>query len=176
MAITAPRSLGHRWQTYPAEEVTDALVTAMALGGVEYLFFSSGSDLIPFQEAIAKAQELGRPAPRLVTMLHEIVNLNAAMGYTMTSGRPAVSAVHVDAGTLNCGAGLHTVWRGNYPVVLMAGAAPTSLPGAMRGSREGFHYWYQELPDQGSIVRQFAKWVQELDAHDNPGLMMSRAL
>ncbi len=160
----------------PAPTVSDVLVAALAANGVQELFFSSGTDLIPYQEALAKARAHGRAAPRVRAMLHEIVNLNAACGYTLTSGQPAVSAVHVDAGTLNGGAGYHTILRGNYPVLVTAGAAPTSLPGTMPGSRDGYYFWYQELPDQGGIVGQFAKWDRRLELQDNPGLLVSRAL
>jgi acetolactate synthase-1/2/3 large subunit len=159
-----------------APEVSDVLVASMVANGVEELFFSSGTDLIPYQEAIAKAKAHGRKAPRVRAMLHEIVNLNAAIGYAMTSGKPAVTAVHVDAGTLNCGAGYHTVMRGNYPIVVTAGSAPTTLPGTMPGARDGYYFWYQELPDQAGIIRQFAKWDRKLELQDSPGFLMSRAL
>ncbi|MFN8636120.1 MAG: thiamine pyrophosphate-requiring protein [Chloroflexota bacterium] len=163
-------------QTTAPLEVSDILVASMVANGVDTLFFSSGTDLIPYQEAISKARATGREAPRVITMLHEIVNLNTAIGYTMTSGKPAVTGVHVDAGTLNCGAGYHTVMRGNYPVVVTAGSAPTTLPGTMRGARDGYYFWYQELPDQAGIVRQFAKWDRKLELQDSPGFIMSRAL
>jgi acetolactate synthase-1/2/3 large subunit len=108
-------------------DVSDVLVASMVANGVDTLFFSSGTDLIPYQEAISKARATGRNAPRVITMLHEIVNLNAAIGYTMTGGKPAVTGVHVDAGTLNCGAGYHPILRGNYPVVVTAGSTPSRL-------------------------------------------------
>ena len=37
----------------------------MGLGGVDYMFFNSGSEIMFMQEAIAKANALGRPAPKL---------------------------------------------------------------------------------------------------------------
>src|SRR2546422_7578447 len=61
------------WTETGAEEWADAIVAAMKLGGVDNLFFVSGSELTFYQEAIAKAHAKGRPAPRLVTMLHEHV-------------------------------------------------------------------------------------------------------
>src|SRR6266699_96462 len=95
------------WGEYAAEEWSDAIVTAMKLGGVDNLFFVSGSELNFYQEAIAKAGAKGRPAPKLVTMTHEHVALNAALGDTMVRNQPAATAVHVDVGTLHYGAALH---------------------------------------------------------------------
>ncbi len=87
-----------RWVECPAEEWSDAIVAAMKLGGIDYLFFVSGSEIGFFQEAITKAETRGWQAPKLLTMVHEGVALNAAMGYTMVTGKPTAAAVHVDVG------------------------------------------------------------------------------
>ena len=36
---------------------------ALKLGGIDYLFFVSGTEIGFYQESIAKAEALGRPAP-----------------------------------------------------------------------------------------------------------------
>ncbi len=164
------------WAQYPAEEWSDALLAAMKLGGVEHLYFVSGTEMSFFQEASAKAQALGRPAPKLMTMMHESVSLMAALGETMVSGRPAATAVHVDVGTLHYGAGLHAAWKGGYPVLMTAGTGPRAFPGSMRGARDTHVQWMQEPRDQGEIVRQYTKMDHRLEHQDNPGLMVSRLL
>ena len=164
------------WGEYAAEEWSDALVAAMKLGGIDNLFFVSGSELAFYQEAIAKATERGHPTPRLVTMIHEHVALNAAMGNTLVSGKPAATAAHVDAGTFHYGAALHTAWRGGFPVLITAGTGPRAYPGSMRGARDGTQQWLQEPRDQGEIVRQYTKMDHRLEHQDNPGLMVSRLL
>jgi acetolactate synthase I/II/III large subunit len=164
------------WGEYAAEEWSDALVASMKLGGIDNLFFVSGSELAFYQEAIAKATQHGRPAPRLVTMIHEHVALNAAMGNTLVTGRPAATAAHVDAGTFHYGAALHTAWRGGFPVLITAGTGPRAYPGSMRGARDGTQQWLQEPRDQGEIVRQYTKMDHRLEHMDNPGLMISRLL
>ncbi|MCZ6452289.1 MAG: thiamine pyrophosphate-binding protein, partial [Deltaproteobacteria bacterium] len=83
------------WVETPADEWSDAVVAAMKLGGVDNLFFVSGSEVGYYQEAIAKAEERGWPAPKLITMVHEGVALNAALGYSMVTGKPSATAVHV---------------------------------------------------------------------------------
>ncbi len=164
------------WNHYPAEEWSDAIVTSMKLGGVDYLFFVSGTEMSFFQEATTKAEILGRPAPRLVTMIHESVALHAAIGVSMVTGQPAASAVHVDVGTLHYGAAVHAAWRGGYPVLMMAGTAPRAFPGSMRGGRDSAIQYVQEPRDQGEIVRQYTKMDHRMEHQDNPGLMISRLL
>jgi acetolactate synthase-1/2/3 large subunit len=164
------------WTETGAEEWADAIVAAMKLGGIEHLFFVSGSELTFYQEAIAKAHAKGRPAPRLVTMTHEHVALNAALGSAMVRNQPAATAVHVDVGTLHYGAAIHTAWRGGYPVLMTAGTGPRAFPGSMRGARGSSVQWIQEPRDQGEIVRQYTKLDHRMEHQDNPGLMISRLL
>src|SRR5262245_6766542 len=171
-----PRTVGDGWTSVPADERGDAIVTAMGLGGVDYMFFNSGSEIMFMQEAIAKANALGRPAPKLVMMAHEYPALNAALGYAAASGRMAATAVHVDVGTQHYGCAIHTARHSGLPVLITAGAPPVSYPGSMRGSRDGSHFWVQQTADQNGIVRQYMKWDHRLEYQDNPGLIVSRAV
>ena len=159
MIQTQERGTEAWWTETGADEWADAIVAAMKLGGVEHLFFVSGSELTFYQEAIAKAHAKGWPAPRLVTMTHEHVALNAALGDAMVRNQPAATAVHVDVGTLHYGAAIHTAWRGGYPVLMTAGTGPRAFPGSMRGARGSSVQWVQEPRDQGEIVRQYTKPV-----------------
>jgi acetolactate synthase-1/2/3 large subunit len=172
----APKSMPHHWTRVAADEAGDAIVAAMALGGVDYLFFTSGSEIMFFQEAIAKAQAHGRAAPRLITMTHEYASLNAALGYAAMTGRPAATAAHVDVGTQHYGCALHTAWWAGLPILIMAGAPPVAYPGTMRGGRDGAHFYLQQTLDQNGIARAYTKWDHRLEYQDNPGLIVSRAL
>jgi acetolactate synthase-1/2/3 large subunit len=165
------------WCELPAGDVGDAIVSALVAGGVEVLFFTSGSEISYFQEAIAKARAEGRPAPQLITVTHEHASLNAALGYAAVSGKPAATAVHVDAGTLHHGGAIHNAMHAALPVVITAGFPPTTYAGTSPAARNGGgHLWLQETYDQHSIVRQYVKWDRRLNQHDNPGMVVSRAL
>jgi acetolactate synthase-1/2/3 large subunit len=166
------------WVEVPADEVGDAVIAALELGGVEYLFFTSGSEIGFFQEAIAKAKSQGRnKTPRLITVNHEHTSLNAALGYAAVSGKPAITAAHVDVGTQHYGGAVHTAWHSGLPVLITAGAPPTAHPDSMRGARDGGgHIWMQQSFDQHGIVRPYVKWDHRMEYQDNPGLMISRAL
>src|SRR5438552_5184125 len=122
-----------RWSDYGAAEWSDALVAALKLGGVDHLFFVSGSEIAFWQDSVAKAQEKGWPTPKLITVPHESVALNAALGSAMIRNQPEATAVHVDVGSLNYGGAIHTAWRGNYPVLITAGAGPRAYPGSIPG-------------------------------------------
>jgi acetolactate synthase I/II/III large subunit len=165
------------WTSVPADYRGDVVVAAMALGGVDHLFFTSGSELAFYQESVAKARHHNRPVPRLVTVTHEHVSLNAALGYAAVSGKCAATAAHVDCGTQHHGGAIHTAWRSGLPVMITAGGAPSAVTGSMPGSREeGAHLWAQQVYDQGGILRQYTKWDKRLEYQDNPGLLVSRAL
>ena len=125
------------WTEAPADNAGDAVVAALAAGGVDHLFFTSGSELAFLQEAVAKARALGNARPiRLITMPHEHASLNAALGFAAVSGRPAMTAAHVDAGTLQYGGALHTALHTGLPVLITAGSPPTAYPGSMKGGRD----------------------------------------
>jgi acetolactate synthase-1/2/3 large subunit len=167
----------HTWAEMPAGDVGDAVIAAMAAGGIEHLFFTSGAEIVWYQEAIAKAKAHGRPAPRLITMTHEHASLNAAIGYAAVSGKPVATAVHVDAGTLNYGGAIHTAAHAGLPIMITAGTPPVAYPGSMRGARDrGGHLWLQQTWDQNGIMRAYVKWDHRMEYQDNPGLMTSRGL
>ena len=78
------------WVEAPADCVGDAIVAAMTAGGIDHLFFTSGSEIAFYQEATAKARAHGdNRTPRLITVPHEHARLNAALGFAAVSGRPA---------------------------------------------------------------------------------------
>lgn len=165
-----------RWVEVDADEVGEALLQAWWLNGIDHVLFTSGADLAWMQEATEKLAALGRPTPSLVTMLHENTSLNAACGYAMVAGKPIATAAHVELGTLNYGDAIHTASRGQYPVLLTSGKTPSAYGGTAPGDRGQDPVWRQDLPDYGSIVRQYVKWDHELTALENAGLAAGRAL
>ena len=166
------------WIDAPADDVGDAMIAALSAGGVDHLFFTSGSEIGFFQEATSKARARGHNHPiRLVTVPHEHANLNAALGFAAVSGRPAITAAHVDVGIQHYGGAVHTAYRSGLPVIMTSGFPPTSYAGSAKGGRdEGGHLWMQETYDQNGIVRNYTKWDHRLTSQDNPGMMISRAI
>ncbi|MCX7308711.1 MAG: thiamine pyrophosphate-binding protein [Afipia sp.] len=152
------------------------MLDAMVANNVDHVFFTSGTEISFYQEAIAKQVATKKANIRLISVLHEHACLNAALGYSAVSGKPTVTAVHVDVGTLHHGGAIHTASRSGLPVLMTAGAPPTAYSGTTKGSRDAAHFWLQEVYDQNAIVRQYVKWEHRLVSHENPGLVVSRAL
>src|SRR4029079_6768566 len=123
------RNDSRAWVEVPAEDNGDAMVAAMAEAGVDYVFFTSGSAIGFYQEAIAKAHAQGRRAPKLITVTHEPLSLNAPLVYAAVAGTPAVTAAHVDCGTQHYGGAVHTAFHCGLPVMITGGGSPPSYHG-----------------------------------------------
>jgi len=160
----------------PAQQSAEALVASMKLNGIDRLWFVSGSELAFFQESAVKHRMLGRPAPQIMTMTHENAALAAACGETVVTGRPSAAAFHVECGLINAGGAIHNADRGRYPVLLMSGYPPSAEMGSVPGARSSFIQWYQQIRDQGELLRQYMRWDHKLAPYDNAGLVISRAV
>ncbi len=156
-------------------EAAEAYVEALTAHGVGYLFLNPGTDTFPVQEALVKLESLGRPVPRTVLCLFEVVALAAAHGYFAATGRPQAVLVHVDVGTQNLGGMVHNAQRGRAAVLISAGRAPYTTDPAQRGSRDTYIHWLQEQFDQHGIVRNYVKWDYELRRPDQVGEVVARA-
>jgi acetolactate synthase-1/2/3 large subunit len=159
-----------------AEQAAEALMASMKLNGIDRLWFTSGTELAFFQEVPVKHQALGRPAPRIMTMTHENAALSAAMGETMITGKPSSTAAHVECGMINAGGSIHNADRGHYPVLMMSGYPPSAETGSVPGARDAGIQWYQQIRDQGELVRQYMRWDHKLASYDNPGTVVTRAV
>ncbi|MFN8534050.1 MAG: thiamine pyrophosphate-requiring protein [Dehalococcoidia bacterium] len=157
-------------------EAAELMMAAMKLGGIDNLWFVSGSELTALQEAGAKARHFGRPTPTIRTMIHEHAALCAALGESMVTGRPTCACAHVELGLLNMGGAIHIAGRGGYPTLILTGAPSAAYPGSGPGDRSHTVYWQQQIRDQGEIVRQYTKWDYKLAPYDNAGLTVTRAL
>ncbi len=160
----------------PAEQAAEALMASMKLNGIDRLWFTSGTELAFFQEVPVKHQALGRPTPRIMTMTHENAALSAAMGETMITGKPSATAAHVECGMINAGGSIHNADRGHYPVLMMSGYPPSAETGSVPGARDAGIQWYQQIRDQGELVRQYMRWDHKLASYDNPGTVITRAV
>jgi acetolactate synthase-1/2/3 large subunit len=155
-----------------------AFLEALAEAGVRYLFANLGSDHPDIIEALAQARADGREGefPQLVVCPHETVALSAAHAYAAVSGRPQAVLVHVDSGTQNLGGAVNNASRGRVPVLIFAGTAPATIEGELRGSRNEFIHWLQDVPDQRGILRNYVKYDNELRTGRNVKQVVHRAL
>lgn len=153
-----------------------AWLEALNDAGVAFIFANLGSDHPGIIEALAEAKALARPAPRLITCPNEMVALSAAHGFAQVTGRPQVVLIHVECGTQALGGAVHNAARCRVPVLIFAGASPITQEGELRGGRNEFIHWLQDVPDQRGIVRGYMKYDNELRSGRNLKQMMFRAL
>lgn len=140
----------------------EALVTTLVDRGAEVLFLNPGTDTAPVQEAVLALRSRGRGAPRVVLCLHEVVALAAAHGFYAVTGRAQAVMVHVDVGTQNLGSMVHNAARAEVGVVILAGRTPYTAEGELPGGRDSTVHWWQDVPDQAAIVRQYVKHADDL--------------
>jgi acetolactate synthase-1/2/3 large subunit len=153
-----------------------AFVEALNEAGVSFIFANLGSDHPGIVEALAEAKATGRPAPKLITCPNEMVALSAAHGYAQVTGRAQAVLVHVECGTQALAGALHNAAKGRVPVLIFAGASPFTQEGELRGSRNEFIHWIQDVFDQRGLVRGYVKYDNEIRTGRNIKQMIHRAL
>jgi acetolactate synthase I/II/III large subunit len=153
-----------------------AFLEALADAGVSCIFANFGSDHPGLIEALAQAKATGQPAPRLITCPNEMVALSAAQGFAQATGRPQAVVVHVDCGTQALAGAVHNAAKCRVPVLIFAGAAPHTQEGELRGSRNEFIHWIQDVPDQRGLVRGYVKYDNEIRTGRNVKQIVHRAL
>jgi acetolactate synthase I/II/III large subunit len=154
----------------------ELLLDSLREHGVDCIFANLGTDWAPAVEAIARFRKRDAELPRVVLCQHESVALSAAHGYAAATGRAQAVFVHADVGTQNLGGALHNAFRARAPVLVIGGLSPVTTRGELPGSRSNPIQYWQDVPDQAGIVRQYAKWTGELRTARNVRQVVARAL
>jgi len=153
----------------------ELILQSIAANGVKKIFFCGGTDNYFFMESVAKFKALGKPCPDLVTVLHESDALYMNMGYFQWTGKPQVTLLHVDCGTINAGAAWPEAWHAGAGIVVMAGRTPWTTKNELPGARSISVHWQQEVYDQAAVIRQYAKWDYEIKTVENASLVVQSA-
>ena len=141
---------------------SSALLDALQDLGVEFIFANFGSDHPAIVEAIAAARAAGRAIPRIVTCPNEMVGMSAAHGFAAATGRAQAVLVHVECGTQALAGAVHNAAKGRIPMFIFAGASPLTQEGELKGSRNEFIQWIQDVHDQRGIVRGYMRYEGEV--------------
>jgi acetolactate synthase-1/2/3 large subunit len=157
------------------DEGHELILQAIAANGVKKMFFCGGTDNFHFMESVAKFKAQGRPAPDLITVLHESDAVYMNMGYFQYAGQPQVTVLHVNCGTMNAGAAWQEAWHTNAGIVVLAGRTPWTTKNELPGSRSYYVHWQQEMYDQAEMIRQFVKWDYEIRTVENAALVVQSA-
>ena len=153
-----------------------AFLEALKEAGVSYIFANLGSDHPAIVESIAEGKASGRGFPAMLTCPNEMVALSAAHGYAQVSGQAQAVIVHVECGTQALGGALHNALRARVPVMIFAGATPYTQEGELKGSRNEWIQWIQDIADQRGIVRNYVKFDYEFRTGRNIKQLVHRAM
>lgn len=153
-----------------------AFLEALKEAGVSYIFANLGSDHPAIVESVAEGVANGRGFPAMLTCPNEMVALSAAHGYAQVSGQAQAVIVHVECGTQALGGALHNALRGRVPVLIFAGATPYTQEGELKGSRNEWIQWIQDIADQRGIVRNYVKFDYEFRSGRNVKQVVHRAM
>jgi acetolactate synthase-1/2/3 large subunit len=151
------------------------LLEALQDLGVEFIFANFGSDHPGIVEAIAVARAEGRPIPQIVTCPNEMVGMSAAHGFAAATGRPQAVLVHVECGTQALAGAVHNAAKGRVPIFVFAGASPLTQQGELKGSRNEFIQWIQDVHDQRGIVRGYMRYEGEVRVAASMKQLVARA-
>jgi acetolactate synthase-1/2/3 large subunit len=153
-----------------------ALLEALVEWGVTHIFANFGSDHPALIEAIAEARATGRTIPAVVTCPNEMVALSCAHGYAQATGRAQAVFVHVECGTQALAGAVHNAAKARVPVFIFAGMSPFTQGGELKGSRNEFIQWIQDVHDQRGIVRGYMKYDNEYRTGANLKQVTYRAM
>lgn len=154
---------------------SSAFLDALIDHDVSYIFANLGSDHPALVEAIAEARAAGRAIPEIVTCPNEMVGMSAAHGYWQASGVPQAVVVHVECGTQALAGAVHNAAKGRAPMLIFAGSSPFTQHGELKGSRNEFIQWIQDVHDQRGIVRGYVRYDNEIRTGRNVRELVNRA-
>lgn len=153
-----------------------AFLEALKEAGVSYIFANLGSDHPAIVESIAEGKATGHKFPVMLTCPNEMVALSAAHGYAQVSGQAQAVIAHVECGTQALGGAVHNALRGRVPVLIFAGATPYTQEGELKGSRNEWIQWIQDISDQRGIMRNYVKFDYEFRTSRNVKQVVHRAM
>jgi acetolactate synthase-1/2/3 large subunit len=155
---------------------SSAFLDALVEAGVSHLFVNLGSDHPALVEAIAEARATGRKIPAVVTCPNEMVGMSAAHGFWQATGIAQAVLVHVECGTQSLAGAVHNAAKGRASILVFAGASPFTQNGELKGGRNEFIQWIQDVHDQRGLVRGYMRYDAEIRTGLNIKDMVYRAL
>ncbi|KAH7885059.1 thiamine pyrophosphate enzyme, N-terminal TPP binding domain-containing protein [Phlebopus sp. FC_14] len=149
----------------------------LAQVGITHVFANWGSDHPAMLEELERQRVMmGDTALKIVLSPNEMVALSAAHGYAQTTGRPAAVIVHVGVGTQALAGAVHNADNGRVPVLIYAGSSPFTIEGELKGSRNEWIQWMQDVHDQPAIVRPYMRYTAQINSPVGLPNLVRRAL
>lgn len=125
-----------------------AIVEVFKAEGVKTVFGLPGGHVLKVYDGLYKTPEIEH-----VLVRHEQHAASMAAAYAQLSGEPGVCVVTAGPGATNLVTGLAEAWTGSWPVVVIAGRAPTLL----------CHKGANQEVDTHLVFRPVTKWTARVD-------------
>ncbi|KAG2357607.1 thiamine pyrophosphate enzyme, N-terminal TPP binding domain-containing protein [Suillus spraguei] len=153
---------------------------SLAQVGITHAFVNWGSDHPSLLEDLERQRvDHGDTVVEIITCPNEMVALSAAQAFVQVTNTPAAVIVHVDVGTqasVALAGAVHNASRAKVPILVFAGASPSTVEGELKGSRNEWIHWMQDVPDQPAIVRQYMRFTAQINTPENVPHLVRRAL
>jgi len=156
------------------EGAAEGIVEMFNRLGVDYVFASPGSEMVPLWEFLAKYNAEGKP-PFYMNLRHEGAALSMAKGYAMATGRGQVVLTHVSTGLLHGAMELRAAYLDEVPVLLVVGSNRTHDEEVYGGSPGPHYLSFTPVGGQQSLVQPYIKWGEEPQTNENTLDLIQRA-
>jgi thiamine pyrophosphate-dependent acetolactate synthase large subunit-like protein len=157
-------------ETYDGGE---ALLDALRLLDVEFVFSSPGSEWAPVWEALARRGRDRADGPHYLDLWHETVAVGMATGYGLASRRLGAVLLHAGAGLLQGASAIHGAQLAGVPMLVCSSESMTYGEG---GGPDPGSQWYRNLSVVGGphvLVGGFTKWANQVGSRATlPGLVV----
>ena len=142
----------------------DAIVDSLLRHGIDTVFGLPGVQMYGLFDAFARnANQL-----RVLNARHEQTTAYMALGYALSTGRPAAYSVVPGPGVMNTMGALNTAWGVNAPVMCITGQMPSAMIGRGRGQ-------LHEMPDQLATLKSLLKFPERIEHPTDAPQVMARA-
>jgi len=139
----------------------EAVLEALRMLGVDYVFSSPGSEWAPAWEAFARQRRDGTPGPTYLDLTHETLAVGMATGYGLITRRPQAVLLHAGPGLLQGSCAIHGALLSQVPMVVCSSESVTYGEGD--GPDPGGQ-WYRNLSVVGgthALAAPFVKWANQ---------------
>lgn len=130
---------------------SDLVADYLSALGVEYVSINPGATLRGLHDSL-----LRRPAPTLISTLHEEIAVAVAHGYAKAARKPMAVAIHDHVGPLHAHMAIFNAWADDTPMLILGGSGPRDSE-----KRRPWIDWIHTAWPTSGPLRDSLKWDTE---------------
>lgn len=133
---------------------SDLIIEILQQYGIEYVACNPGATFRGLHDSLVNYKN--NTKPELILCCHEEIAVAIAHGYAKASGKFMAVFVHSNVGLQHASMAIFNAWCDRVPVLIICGVGPLDTT-----KRRPWIDWIHTSNDQGSIVRDYVKWVDQ---------------